>query len=253
MSNYSVAIVGYGAVGKSINKLFPNAVVYDPPLGLGSKEEVNKCRFTFICVPTPMLPNGSTDISIVEESVKWINSGYIIIRSTIPVGTTDTLEYRYDKDIIFQPEYGPADTPEHPYNDPYNIRWIILGGNPIATHAVINLYKTVFNSSITIQQTSASTAELVKYMENCFLATKVAFCNEFYDIASKTEVDYNELRELWLLDPRIGRSHTFVFEDNRGFGGNCLPKDLSEMIFTAKGLGVNPKILSAVLESNIRS
>jgi UDP-glucose 6-dehydrogenase len=94
------------------------------------------------------------------------------------------------------------------------------------------------------------TAELTKYMENAFLALKVTFCNEFYDIAEAQGVDYNELRELWLLDPRIGRSHTFVLPFGRGFGGRCLPKDLNAIIHAARGAGVEAGLLEAVRDVN---
>ena len=87
-------------------------------------------------------------------------------------------------------------------------------------------------------------------MENAFLAAKVAFCNEFYDIASAHGIDYNELRELWLLDPRIGRSHTFVLPHSRGFGGRCLPKDLSSIIDSAHRAGVTPALLQGVRSAN---
>ena len=87
-------------------------------------------------------------------------------------------------------------------------------------------------------------------MENSFLALKVTFCNEFYDIAAAHGIDYNELRELWLLDPRIGRSHTFVLPDDRGFGGRCLPKDLSAIIELARRAGVEPMLLEATRAAN---
>jgi UDP-glucose 6-dehydrogenase len=80
----------------------------------------------------------------------------------------------------------------------------------------------------------------------------VTFCNEFYDIAERFGVDYNELRELWLLDPRIGRSHTFVLPDDRGFGGKCLPKDVSAMVQTARKEGYAAGLLIAMLETNAR-
>src|SRR5205807_8423671 len=96
----------------------------------------------------------------------------------------------------------------------------------------------------------ARTAEMTKYMENCFLALKVTFCNEFYDIARGMNVDYNELRELWLLDPRIGRSHTFVLPDDRGFGGKCLPKDVAAMVHTGTETGSRPTLLEAMLRAN---
>lgn len=248
-----VAIIGYGAVGRALADLFPGAVVYDPPLGLGTRDQVNTCRYAFICVPTPASEDGACDTSIVEDACAWLECEHIIIRSTVSTGTTARLRRRTGKRIIFQPEYGPGETPDHPFKSLWDIRWIILGGPREDTIPVADLYKRVFNANITIHQTTAETAELCKYMENTFLALKVAFCNEFYDIAEGMGVDYNELRELWLLDPRIGRSHTFVFPDDRGFGGKCLPKDVSAIVATAAALsGAEPVLLRAILESNRR-
>jgi UDPglucose 6-dehydrogenase len=247
---FSVAIVGFGAVGKGISQLFPAAVAYDPPLGLGSRDEVNRCRFAFVAVPTPMRDDGSADTSIVEEVTSWIEADYIILRSTVPVGTTDRLRTATGKAIVFQPEYGPAETPDHPFNNLRNVRWAILGGDRADTVAVADLYKTTFSADFVIAQTDARTAELTKYMENAYLAMKVTFCNEFYDIAEAHGIDYNELRELWLLDPRIGRSHTFVLPFSRGFGGRCLPKDLSSIIHSATKAGVKPRLLEAIRSVN---
>jgi UDP-glucose 6-dehydrogenase len=85
-------------------------------------------------------------------------------------------------------------------------------------------------------------------MENCFLATKVAFVNQFYDIATAMNVDFDELRELWLSDERIGRSHTLVTEE-RGFRGRCLPKDMKAMISLMRQFGGAP-LLESVLAYN---
>ena len=211
---------------------------------------MNRSRFAFVCVPTPAAADGAADTSIVEEVVSWIESEIIIIRSTVPVGTSDRLRVETGKAVVFQPEYGPAETPDHPFNDLRKVRWAILGGLRRHTTLVADLYKTTFSAEFVIQQTDAKTAELTKYMENTFLALKVAFCNEFYDIAEGFGVDYNELRELWLLDPRIGRSHTFVLPHARGFGGRCLPKDLSAMILSARANGVEPRLLSATQDAN---
>ncbi len=247
-----VAIIGYGAVGSSLATLFPDATIYDPPLGLGRRDEVNRCRFAFICVPTPATDGGACDTSAVEEAAAWIESEHIVIRSTVPPGTTTRFAARFGKRIIFQPEYGPGETPDHPYRDPRAVSWIILGGPRAWTIPVCDLYKTVFNAELSIHQTDAVTAEMVKYMENAFLATKVAFCNEFYDLAARDGVDYNELRELWLLDPRIGRSHTWVHPTDRGFGGKCLPKDLQAIVGHAQSRGEPAILLESVLRSNRR-
>lgn len=252
MKQPSVAIVGFGAVGQGIGRLFCDAVAYDPPRSIGTRAAVNACQFAMVAVPTPTRADGSADLSTVEEAVGWIECDHIVLRSTVPVGTTDRLRRQTGKSIVFQPEYGPAATPDHPFQDLRQIRWVILGGQRSDTIPVADLYKTVFNADIRVHQTDARTAELTKYMENCFLALKVTFCNEFYDLANVLDVDYNELRELWLLDPRVGRSHTFVFPSERGFGGPCLPKDLLAMVTAARAAGYEPTLLEEVLAANER-
>ncbi len=179
----SVAIVGYGAVGRGIHSLFPDAVIYDPILNIGTTAEVDDCQFAFVCVPTPRGVDGAADTSMVEKVVSWIGAEVILIRSTVPVGTTDRLRETSGERLVFQPEYGPAETPDRPFNDLRKIRWAILGGDRQDTERAAELYKSVFNADIVIQQTDARTAELTKYMENTFLALKVPFCNEFFDLA----------------------------------------------------------------------
>jgi UDPglucose 6-dehydrogenase len=245
-----IAIVGLGAVGQGILKLFPDAVAYDEPKQIGSRQAVNTCEVAFICVPTPRRQDGSCDTSIVESVVNWIEGPVIAIRSTVSVGTTRRLAQQSAKQIVFQPEYGPAETPDHPFNDLRKVRWIILGGHRDACKVVARAWRETYSSDITIMYTSPEAAELCKYMENAFLSTKVTFCNEFFDIAGIFGVDYDELRELWLLDPRIGKSHTFVDDDRRGFGGRCLPKDLDAIIASATDAGVEPLLLRAVRSAN---
>ena len=248
-----VAIIGAGAVGRGIAQLFGDAVLFDEPKGIGTRESVNACDAAFVCVPTARREDGSCDTSIVESVVGWLETPLIVIRSTVSPGTTRGLAGKHpSKGIVFQPEYGPAETPDHPFNDLRKIRWIILGGDRRATSLAVRLWQEVYNADVVIQQTTPETAELCKYMENAFLAMKVAFCNEFSDIAQRFDVDYNELRELWLLDPRIGKSHTFVFPDSRGFGGKCLPKDLDAIVNSAEQAGYEPTLLKSVISSNAR-
>ncbi len=245
-----VAIVGAGAVGSGIARMFDDVVLYDEPKRVGTRAGVNAADVAFVCVPTPSAPDGACDTSIVEDVVAWLATPLVILRSTVSVGTTRRLAEAYHKQIVFQPEYGPAETPDHPFNDLRKVRWIILGGERPATKAAARVWQTTYSSDITIMQTSYEAAELCKYMENAFLATKVTFCNEFFDLAQIFGVDYEELRELWLLDPRIGRSHTFVFPDARGFAGKCLPKDLAAIIQSATKAGYRPSLLDEVRRTN---
>lgn len=247
-----VAIVGCGAVGASLLRIFPDAIRYDEPRGLGTRDEVNACDFAFVAVPTPMRLDGSCDTSIVEEVCDWIEGPLIVLRSTVPPGTTQRLVLRTGKRVVFQPEYGPGETPDHHFADLRRVGWVILGGRREDTVAVADLYKEAFNADLVLQQTDSTTAELTKYMENCFLAAKVTFCNEFYSVAEALGVDYNELRELWLLDPRVGRSHTFVYPAQRGWGGACLPKDIAAFAAAARAAGAPALLMEAVQEVNRR-
>src|SRR5262245_15560839 len=113
----SVAIVGLGAVGRSMLTLFPDAATYDEPLGIGTRDEVNRRDIAFVCVPTPALAGGGCDTSIVEDVVEWLECGVIVLRSTVAPGTTEALADRVGKRIVFQPEYGPGETPDHPFAD----------------------------------------------------------------------------------------------------------------------------------------
>lgn len=245
----TIGIIGAGFVGQAMLKLFGECPVYDPAMGFIDREAVNRCRFAFICVPTPTAPDGSCDTSIVEEVVKWCESKIIVIRSTVAPGTTDWLRGETGKRIVFQPEY-IGETAAHPLIDHQAQGFSVLGGPIEDTSPVADLYKRHYHAAHRFHFCSAICAELTKYMENAFYATKVTFCNEWFDIAAAFGVDYNELRETWLADPRISRDHTFVYPDNRGFSGKCLPKDTSAIIAAAQGQGCFPSLLESVMTIN---
>jgi UDPglucose 6-dehydrogenase len=169
-------------------------------------------------------------------------------------GTTTSLVKKYKKNICFSPEYmGESSyfTPFWKYPDPEMAEthtFVIIGGEKASE--MLNPFMKVMSVDTKYMAVTAEEAEVCKYMENSFFATKVAFCNEFYDIAKGYGVDYKKLRELWLLDSRINPNHTLVFEDKRGFGGKCLPKDLSGIIKASERVGYEPILLKAVQQSN---
>lgn len=244
-----IGIVGMGHVGTAMYDLFKTAIIYDKYKKIGDRQQLCDCDCVFVCVPTPMGSDGSCDTSAVDEVLEWLDSNVIVLRSTVPVGYTDRKSIELNKHIVFQPEYY-GETVAHPFSNLNSRTWVTLGGEADARNMAISAYKTVYNADVQFSLVDAKTAELAKYMENAFLATKVTFCNEFYDIAEAYGIDYNQLRETWLCDPRIGRSHTFVYEDNRGFGGSCLPKDLSAIIHQANSKSVDASFLESVREKN---
>jgi len=245
----AVGIVGCGFVGQSLLRLFGECPVYDPAKGQTDREAINRCRFAFVCVPTPTGPRGECDVSLVEETVRWIESDLIVIRSTVAPGTTDRLRNETGKHIIFQPEY-IGETVAHPLLDHQAQGFSVLGGPIEDASLAADLYKRLYHANHRFYFCPALTAELAKYMENAFYATKVTFCNEFFDIAQTLGVDYNELREVWLADPRISRDHTFVYPQDRGFGGKCLPKDTAAIIAASEQQGYTPPLLRAVMAVN---
>ena len=255
MKNKTVAIIGCGTEGKVMRQLFTDAAPYDkyagPYQGEAYREAANRCGTAFVCVPTPMNPDGSCDVTEVDDVISWLECPLIVLRSTVPVGYTDRKMSETGKHIVFQPEYYGT-TVNHPFADLRARKWLTFGGKPEDVRAAIAVYQTVMNSDIRIYMADAKTAELAKYMENAFLATKVTFCNEFFDIAEKFGVSYDALREVWTADPRIGGSHTFVYEDARGYGGACLPKDMAAIIRQAEEIGADPALLRAVQSKNAR-
>lgn len=244
-----IGIVGYGHVGSAMKKLFTDAFVYDPFLKLGEKSTINDCDAAFVCVPTPARKDGTCNTDIVEEVISWCEAKLIIIRSTVYVGFTEYASKKYKKQIVFQPEYY-GETINHPFADLSTRNWLTFGGTKSAVNSAIEVYQTVVNSNIRIIIGPSSEIEMAKYMENAFLATKVVFCNEIYNICKKMEIDYNIVREAWIADPRIGSSHTFVYKDNPGYGGSCLPKDISSLIKQATKICCDTTLLNAVVKKN---
>lgn len=252
-----IAIIGGGVVGKGMAKLFKkfNPIIYDIAYQ-PDKSLVQGADLAIICVPTNMKEDGSCDTSIVEEAVSWIDSKLILIKSTVPPTTTETLAKKYNKNVCFSPEYmGESSyfTPPWKYPDPTDASshtFVIVGGEQYIASQIMDYFMQVMSVDSHFVLCSSKEAELCKYAENSFFATKVTFCNEFYDIAKSFGVDYKKLRELWLLDPRINPMHTVVFPDKRGFGGKCFPKDVNAIVKASEGAGYEPTLLKSVLSTN---
>lgn len=244
-----IGIIGLGHVGGAMHELFKNAIIYDKYKCIGSKEEINTCDAVFVCVPTPMKENGDCDTTAVDEVLAWCESKVIILRSTVRVGYTREMANKLHKNIVFQPEYY-GETVAHPFANLSDRSWLSFGGTREAIDLAIDVYKNVINSNVRIYQAPSDEVELAKYMENAFLATKVIFINEMYDVCEKLGLNYNQVREIWTADPRIGTSHTFIYKNNRGYGGSCLPKDISALHQLEKEKGIDDTLINAVIEKN---
>lgn len=226
----NILICGYGNIGQHIYQEFKSKVnhilIYDKYKELYNDEDILNNNFdcVFICVPTEKLADGHADVSEVIDIVEKIrlNAKVIIIKSAVPVGTCKSLGY---SNIVISPEtYG---TTQHSLEYP---NYAILGGSDYFTHIAAQIYQTVKDGSFRFIFVSHETAELAKYMENCWLATKVTFCNEFASIGNKLGIDYAQLRECFIADPRVNPSHTFVYDDAPFYNSHCLNKDIPAII-----------------------
>ncbi|PIU78175.1 MAG: hypothetical protein COZ28_00025 [Candidatus Moranbacteria bacterium CG_4_10_14_3_um_filter_44_15] len=260
-----VAVVGYGYVGKAVYNFFKDnfeVFFYDPNAeGSSGKEEINSCDLGIVCVPTPEGKDKACDLSIVEETIGWLETPLILIKSTIPPRITDNLVKKTGKKICFSPEYLgegggiPYFVPFWKYPHSKDMKFHsfqIIGGKKETASEIMEFFVRVMGPDAKFFMTDSTTAELVKYMENAYIATKVTFCNEFYGIAKSFGVDYKELRELWLLDTRVGRFFSAVFPDTPGFFGKCLPKDVNAIVKASEKAGYDPKFIKSVIENNDR-
>ncbi len=228
MRTLKILICGYGNVGKHLYEEFKELKpdIYDP-----AYPEYSFCLsdrkydIAFVCVPTEMRQDGACDTSIVEEVISGLQAYVIVIRSTVPVGTTKLFADKYGKNIVFSPEY--YGTTIH---SPNECDFLVLGGERTSCGLVADLYHKVKPADFTIRFTDARTAELAKYMENCFLALKVTFCGEFYAFAKNRGISYNELREIFVMDKRMGASHTYIDPNKPYYDSHCLNKDIPGFI-----------------------
>lgn len=229
MERNKILIVGHGNVGRNLERelaaLQPD--VYDIKYA-GNKRKHEYYDAIFICVDTPQTADTVCDISGVEAVIReWRNmlmcDGVIVIKSTVPPGTTESMQYKYNVPIVFCPEY--YGTTQHANN--FNFDFTILGGDERAAEILQSILQRCYDARHKFVYADAKTAELAKYMENCWLATKVTFCCEFFSISNQCGVRYNKLRELFLLDPRVNPSHTFVNPDKPYWDSHCLNKDVA--------------------------
>ena len=243
MKKFKVGVIGNGFVGEAISFAFSSVsklYVYDidPLKSIHELETVHNSDFVFVCVPTPMFEDGSQDLSYVESVFKKAtNKPIYIIKSTILPGTTNQLSKKYSgSKIIFSPEFLTERTAKL---DMLTQSRIILGGDIDLCQQVKILFDKRFKSK-NIIQTDSKTAELIKYMNNTFFATKVSMMNEFKLLCDKIGANWEDALKGFSSDGRVGDSHLNVpgHDGKLGYGGTCFPKDVNAILSFSKKYGI---------------
>lgn len=244
MSKFNVLIIGYGIVGhnleKEIKALSPDVFDLFKPESNTKRDDITY-DLAFVCVDTPKSDNNLCDVSQVVNAVLNNNADIFVIKSTVLPGTTDAIAAQTGKRVVFSPEYY-GDT-QHCNN--FEFTFTALGGDMENCKCVAQILQKVYDGRHRFYFVNAKTAELAKYMENSYLATKVSFCIQFYHLAQVLGIDYEQVREIFIADPRIEPSHTFVYANTPYWESHCLDKDV-----LAIADAYNAPLLNAVIDFN---
>ncbi len=256
MKHFKVGVIGHGFVGEAQSFAFSpitDVKVYDidPLKSNTTLNEVYKCDFVFVAVPTPMYEDGSQDLSYIKDVFSKAQPGpiYIIKSTVLPRTTNNLIEQFPDLDIIFNPEFLTQRTAKL---DMLTQARIIFGGKPDLTKRVERLFTQRFMNR-NIIHTDPTTAELIKYMNNSFFATKVSIMNEFKRLSDALGTNWDDALYGFASDCRIGDSHLHVPgpDGKAGYGGVCFPKDVNAISSLGRELGVPLNTIEAGWKTNL--
>ncbi|MBT4835344.1 UDP-glucose/GDP-mannose dehydrogenase family protein [Candidatus Woesearchaeota archaeon] len=262
-----IGIIGRGFVGSAVEYGFSEKSGWNAEIRIYDKdktksthslnETINESDYIFLSVPTPSNKDGSIHLDIIYSALEEINKinkrkdNIVLIRSTVTPGTTNEIQKSFPNlNIVFNPEFL---TEKNANSDFINQSRVILGGNKDHTNKIAKLFKERFGDDLPVIQTNYETAEFIKYMNNCFLATKVSFMNEMKLIANESEVNWETAIEGFTKDERVGKSHIQVPgpDGKFGFGGSCFPKDMQAMIHFSKEKHIEPNVLEGAWKTNL--
>jgi len=223
-------------------------------------EAIASADIVFICVGTPQKLDGSADLSSIESASSSVgtalknNLSYccVVVKSTVPPGTTEKIvqpvvlktsgKTEHEVGFAMNPEFLREGRAIEDFMQPDRI---VIGSNDLrAGKHVALVYQGI---SAPVIHTGLTAAEMIKYTSNAFLATKISFANEIGNICKHLGIDVYEVMKGVGYDPRIGPS---FLNAGAGFGGSCLPKDVSALVSLAKDAGENPVMLQSVLTVN---
>jgi len=240
-----LGIVGHGFVGTAVDHGFTRDIqkfIVDPKHNsTNTIEDLIKFKpdAVFVAVPTPQLESGECNTEILEGVMQKLNTSkglLVIVKSTVPAYKLQSIkEQCVDIRIVYNPEFL---TEKNYIDDFVNPAMHVFGGMNADTDAVEKLYLEHSDcNKCPVYKVDLITASMVKYCINSFLATKVTFMNEMYDVLRAARgADWNTFTDIIANDPRIGKSHMRVpgADGLRGYAGSCFPKDTAALAWFAR-------------------
>lgn len=254
-----IGVIGYkGMVGGVVYKYFKEnkyEVYGYSKSDQKEKEQVINADIIFICVPTPFDWNTHLfDGSIVEKAISELPDGKIVvIKSTIPIGTTEKLQLKYPKlKILFNPEFLSESTA---YGDFVNPDRQFIGYTKESYSVAIEILNLLPESAYGIILPSKE-AELLKYINNLHGFLAVIEANHYYDVCQKEKLNYDRVIEAshaskWIGAPMGRQYHKIFHKGYRGVGGACFPKDINAWLEYVKTLKIDDRLMHVVKDINI--
>jgi UDPglucose 6-dehydrogenase len=252
--------------------------IYEPGLTemIGRNRRTGRLTFTtdpvagvdhgdilFICVGTPPLADGSSDLSAVDTVARSIGEvmttpKVVVTKSTVPVGTSDRVRAIVGRslaarglnvpfDVVSNPEFLKEGAAIDDFMKPDRI--VVGSDSPRAIETMRELYAPFNRNHSRLMVMDVRSSEFTKYAANAMLATKISFMNELANIAERVGVDIESVRVGIGSDPRIG--YSFIYP-GCGYGGSCFPKDVRSLERVAAGAGYDAQLLRAVEDVNER-
>lgn len=259
-----IIIAGYGPVGQAMHYALEQRgdceiFIDDPKLGyIYNHGEYNNSRASgitppdgvIICVATPAMEDGRCNTEHVNDVCEKYHGTRTLIKSTVD---PYWLSFNSEKYVTFSPEFLRGTIGSNPTQEFMDSEFAIYGGGEMRWW--YELFKPVLTKCHNVKFCSLEQAAFAKYVENCFLATKVTFFNQMKEIYDKMGFeDFDVMVDAISVDPRIGFSHTQVPgpDGKNGYGGHCLPKDMSAMVMAALDADADPHFLINVEQANRR-
>lgn len=250
-----IGIIGVGFVGNAIASSYQDGGfdlrLRDPFKGHNTSwEEIKECEGIFVCVPSPSLPDGGCDSSILEDVLSNLKDyeGVIISKVTATPDIYERLQEQY-YNLVYVPEFLTA---HNAVQDYMREDWAVIGGKVLAYQREAERIIGYSKKNLRTYYSPIGEASLYKYIVNSFLATKVVFMNEVYDIATNKNYSWNRIKGMMMFDNRLGPSHTAVPgpDGQYGFGGLCFPKDVSAILTYAEKIRCDLNVLSTAAKKN---
>jgi UDPglucose 6-dehydrogenase len=251
-----LGFVGVGVVGGAIKQAFDSlyeTYAYDKFKSVGNLEDVLKTDVIFISVPTATKDDGSQNLSPLIETCQILFNnkyeGIIVIKCTVLPGTCQHLSKQFNLRIVHSPEFLTA---ANPYKDFINQKSVILGGNKSDTDVVQSIFSKLNHNTPVNVFNNATYTEMIKYTHNLFLASKVSFFNEIFDVCSYLGISYEYMMDGVHSIGQVGKGHTQVPgpDGQLGFGGMCFPKDTKAFLTFCRENKIDVPILEATVSGN---